>query len=32
VPSDVRVRADRIATGLPTDRAAVLVIEIDSIS
>ena len=32
VPSDVRVRADLIATCLATDRAAVLVIEIDSIS
>src|SRR5271165_261254 len=32
VPSDVRVRADLIATGLATDRAAVLMIEIDSIS
>ena len=32
VPSDVRVRADLIATGLTTNRAAALVIEIDSIS
>ena len=32
VPSDVRVRADLIATGLATDPAAVLMIEIDSIS
>ena len=32
MPSDVRVRADLIATGLATDRAAALVIEIDSIT